>query len=121
MKWLNWGKPAGTDRLRHNLEDWPFPPYLWMEEDLWPQEALIAHVDGKLLLADGVDAGVLLDPFGPVCVVLAKLFHQVWAHVTEALLRHREREGGQVKTTSSSIYPSVHVAKDCHHPATSHL
>lgn len=48
---------------------------LGVEEDFWAQEALVAHVDGELLLADGVDAGVLLDPLGAVCVVLVKLFH----------------------------------------------
>lgn len=48
--------------------------HLWVEEDLWSQEALVAHVDGELLFADGVDASVLLDPFGAVCVVLTELF-----------------------------------------------
>ncbi len=47
---------------------------LRVEEDLGPQEALVAHIDGELLLADGVDAGVLLDPLGAVCVVLVELF-----------------------------------------------
>lgn len=47
---------------------------LWVEEDLWPQEALVAHIDGELLLADGIDAGVLLDPLGAVRVVLVELF-----------------------------------------------
>lgn len=45
-----------------------------MEKDLRPQEALVAHIDSELLLADGVDAGVLLDPLGAVRVVLAELF-----------------------------------------------
>lgn len=60
--------------------------YLWVEENLWAQEALVAHVDGELLLADGVDASVLLQPLGAVRVVLAELFDQVRAHVAEALL-----------------------------------
>lgn len=47
---------------------------LWVEEDLRAQEALVAHIDGELLLADGVDPGVLLNPFGAVCVVLVELF-----------------------------------------------
>lgn len=47
---------------------------LWVEEDLGSQEALVAHVNGELLLADGVDAGVLLDPLGAVRVVLLELF-----------------------------------------------
>lgn len=47
---------------------------LRVEEDLRAQEALVAHVDGELLLADGVDAGVLFDPLGAVRVVLAELF-----------------------------------------------
>lgn len=76
------------DRLTH----------LRVEEDLGPQEALVAHVDGELLLADGVDAGVLLDPLGAVRVVLVELLDQVWTHVAEALLTEdewrRRREGG---------------------------
>lgn len=48
---------------------------LRVEEDLRPQEALVANIDGELLLADGVDAGVLLDPLGAVCVVLVELFN----------------------------------------------
>lgn len=47
---------------------------LWVEEDLGSQEALVAHVDGELLLANCVDAGVLLDPLGAVRVVLLELF-----------------------------------------------
>lgn len=61
-----------------------------MKEDLGSQEALVSHVDGELFLADGVDAGVLLDPFGPVCVILAELLHQVGTDVTEALLHSRQ-------------------------------
>lgn len=47
---------------------------LWVEEDLGSQEALVAHVDGELLLANCVDASVLLDPLGAVRVVLLELF-----------------------------------------------
>lgn len=47
---------------------------LWVEEDLGSQEALVAHIDGELLFADGIDASVLLDPLGAVCVVLVELF-----------------------------------------------
>lgn len=65
---------------------------LRVEEDLRPQEALVAHVDGELLLADGVDAGVLLDPLGAVRVVLVELFNQIRAHVAEALLREGDRD-----------------------------
>lgn len=60
--------------------------YLRVEEDLGPQEALISHVDGELLLGDGVDARVLLDPLGSVGVILVKLLDQVRTHVAEALL-----------------------------------
>lgn len=49
--------------------------YLWMEEDLRPQETLIAHVDGELLLADGVDPCVLLNPLGPIRVILVEFFY----------------------------------------------
>lgn len=62
-----------------------------MEEDLRAQEALVAHVDGELLLADGVDTGVLLDPLGTVRVVFVELFNKIWAHVAEALLRKPDR------------------------------
>lgn len=62
-----------------------------MEEDLRAQEALVAHVDGELLLADGVDTGVLLDPLGTVRVVFVELFNKIWAHVAEALLQKPDR------------------------------
>lgn len=57
-----------------------------MEEDLRPQEALVADVDGELLLADGVDARVLFDPLGAVCVVLVELLNEVGADVAKTLL-----------------------------------
>lgn len=69
------------------------PTHLGVEEDLRPQEALVAHVDGELLLADGVDAGVLLDPLGAVGVVLVELLDQVRTHVAEALLAEGKWEG----------------------------
>ena len=65
--------------------------HLRVEEDLGSQEALVAHVDGELLLADGVDARVLLDPLGAVRVVLVELLHQVWTHVAVTLLRGKRR------------------------------
>ena len=58
-----------------------------MEEDLRPQETLIANVDGELLLGDGVDARVLLDPLGAVCVILVELLNEVRADVAEPLLK----------------------------------
>lgn len=63
-----------------------------MEEDLGPQEALVADVDGELLLGDGVDARVLFDPLGRVCVVLIKLLHQIRTHVAEALLSRKNNK-----------------------------
>ena len=62
--------------------------YLWVEEDLRAEEALVAHVDGELFLADGVDARVLLDPLRAVRIVLVELFHQVRADITEPFLEH---------------------------------
>ena len=57
-----------------------------MEEDLWAEESLVAHVDVEWVLADRVDTVVLLDPFGWVRVVLGELLHNVWANVAVALL-----------------------------------
>lgn len=64
---------------------------LRVEEDLRAQEALVTHINGKLLLADGVDAGVLLDPLGTIRVILVELLHKIRAHVAEALLREQDR------------------------------
>lgn len=61
-----------------------------MEEDLGPQEALVAHIDGELLLGDGIDARVLFDPLGAIRVVFVELFDQVGANITEALLQLRQ-------------------------------
>lgn len=67
--------------------DWT---YLWVEEDLRPQEALVAHVNGELLLGDGVDARVLFDPLGTVCVVFVELLHEVGTHVAETFLNNEK-------------------------------
>lgn len=64
--------------------------YLWVEEDLGPQEALVAYVNGELLLGDGVDASVLFDPLGAVRVVLVELLHQVGTHVAKTLLEGKQ-------------------------------
>lgn len=58
-----------------------------MEEDLRPQKALVANIDGKWLLGDGINACVLFDPLGAICVVLIKLFHKVGADVAETFLK----------------------------------
>lgn len=60
--------------------------HLWVEEDLRPKETLIAHIYLERFLGDGVDTCVLLDPLGPVCVILVKLLDKVWADIAEALL-----------------------------------
>lgn len=65
--------------------------YLWVEEDLWAQEALVANVDSELPLGDCIDARVLLDPFGSIRVVLVKLLYQVRTHVAEALLSQKNK------------------------------
>lgn len=62
-----------------------------MEEDFRPQEALVAHINSELLLADGVDTGVLFDPLGTVRVVFVELFNKIWAHVAEAFLRKQDK------------------------------
>ena len=60
--------------------------YLRVEEDLRAEEAFVANVDVEGVLADRVDAVVLLDPFCWVRVVLGELLHNVWANVAVALL-----------------------------------
>lgn len=65
---------------------------LRVEEDFWPQEALVAHVDGELLLTDGVDARVLFDPLGAVRVVFIELFDQIRTHVAETLLTKKRKK-----------------------------
>lgn len=57
-----------------------------MEEDLGAKEALVADVDVKGVLTDGVDSTVLFDPFPWVRVVLCELLHDVWTDVAVPLL-----------------------------------
>lgn len=57
-----------------------------MEENLWSEKAFVSHVYVEVVLADGVDAFIFLDPFRRVCVVLAELFYDVWADVAEPFL-----------------------------------
>jgi len=76
---------------------------LGVEEDLRPQEALVAHVDGELLLADRVDAGVGLHPLGGVRVVLAELLDQVWTHVAEPLLGNNGGASAQHVSSGGSL------------------
>jgi len=52
-----------------------------MEENLRPEESLVADFDVKVLLGDGVCAGVLLDVFVRILVKLAELLGDVWTHV----------------------------------------
>ena len=60
--------------------------YLWVEENLRAEEALVADIDGELLPRDRVLALELLDPLGRVRVVLAELLRNVGANVAELLL-----------------------------------
>lgn len=102
MGWVKSGL-ANWMRIRLSLRSAHFKPrcffmntlcnfYLRVEEDLRPQKALVADVDGELLLGDGVDACVLFDPLGAVCVVLVELLHQVGADVAETLLKTQDQE-----------------------------
>ena len=59
---------------------------LRVEEDLWAQEAFIAHVDVEGVLTDGIYSMELFDPFPRVTVVLSELLHNVWTDVTVPLL-----------------------------------
>lgn len=68
---------------------WSSMMHLRMEEYLRPQEAFIANIDRELLFGDGVDACVLFDPLGTVCVVLIKLLYEIGAHVAKALLNQQ--------------------------------
>lgn len=49
--------------------------YLRVEKDLRPEETLISDIDVELLLGDGIDARVLFDPLGAICVILVELLH----------------------------------------------
>ena len=60
--------------------------YLWVEENLGTEEALVADIDGELLSRDRVLALELLDPLGRVRVVLAELLRNVRANVAKLLL-----------------------------------
>lgn len=68
-----------------------------MEEDLRPQEAFVANINGELLLGDGIDACVLFDPLGAVCVIFAKLLHKVRADVAEPLLKKQNKQNNIIK------------------------
>lgn len=74
-----------------------------MEEDLRPEEALVADIDVELLLADGVDARVLLNPLGGVGVVLVELLDEVGADVAEALLQQNNMDGGHVQSCCGNM------------------
>jgi hypothetical protein len=59
---------------------------LGMEEDLGPQEPLVAHVHREQLLRDAIDAVVLLQPLARLPVVLGELLDNVGTDVAELLL-----------------------------------
>ena len=59
--------------------------YLRMKENFWSQKPLVANIDNKLLLCDGVDPIVLLDVLVRVCVELVELLCDVGTHVAVSL------------------------------------
>lgn len=66
-----------------------FLTYLRVKEDLRSQKPLISHINSEFFLTDGIDAGVLLNPLGAVCVILVELFHKIWAHIAEPFLKRK--------------------------------
>ena len=76
--------------------------YLGMKEDLWAEESFVADIDGEGLLIDGVHALVLLDPLARLAVVLAKLLHDVRAHVRKLLLSTCSAAESNISTTCNS-------------------
>lgn len=68
-----------------------------MEEDLRSEEAFVTNINGELLLGDGIDACVLFDPLGAVCVVFVKLLHKVGADVAEPLLKQNNNNKNKNK------------------------
>lgn len=84
---------------------------LRVEEDLRAKKALVSHIDGKLFLAYGINAGVLLYPFRAVCVILIKLLHQVRTHVTKTLLQN---EHPLVLHSIFGPTPEIYFAAACH-------
>ena len=95
--------------------------YLGMKEDLWAEESFVADIDGEGLLIDGVHALVLLDPLARLAVVLAKLLHDVRAHVRELLLRTFNAAQANISTTCNSHHNFASKKKFFHTNHTSYL
>lgn len=68
-----------------------------MEEDFWPKEAFVAHVDVEGGLRDGVDSSVLFDPLPRISVILSELLHNVGTDVTVSLLEIKAQVSGRGK------------------------
>ena len=60
-------------------------PNLRMKENFWSQKPLVADIDRKLLLGDGVNPVVLLDVLVRVRVELVELLGDVGTHVAVSL------------------------------------
>ena len=60
-------------------------PNLRMKENFWSQKPLVADIDRKLLLGDGVNPVVLLDVLVRVRVELVELLGDVRTHVAVSL------------------------------------
>lgn len=56
--------------------------YLWVEEYLRSQKSFISDVNAEGFLGNSIDALIVLDGLGRVCVVLGKLFGDIRADVT---------------------------------------
>lgn len=83
---------------------------LRVEEDLRAKKAFVPHIDGKLFLAYGINASVLLYPFRAIRVILIKLLHQVRTHVTETLL---QKEHSLVLHCILGLTPGIYLLAAC--------
>ena len=63
-----------------------------MEENLRPEEPLVANIYTEQLFGDGVATFILLKPLVGICVILGKLFGHVRTNIAEALLMIMRRK-----------------------------
>ena len=89
-----------------------------MKENFWSQESLVADIDHKLFLGDGVNPIVLLDVLVRVGVELVELLGDVGTHVAVSLfdcLRGLQRlfRWNACKGESSNLIMILRVNEQC--------